>query len=99
MKELKEMSARELKALAKKANELAKELEAEQPGYSIAIECGVLDNSYDTTANGRVYSYSGSAIIKMENGTVWKAIGHRSSGDAWYANDGYIEFFKMETKT
>lgn len=85
-------SYQELKAIAKKAAELAEALKQKHPSYNLAIENGVRDVGYNTTANGYINSYTGEAVIKMDNGDKWKAIGHKSTGNAYYADDGYIEF-------
>ena len=94
---LKGLSAQQLRRLAKRALKLAEDLEKEEPSYRLALEAGVRDTSYDTTANGFVWSYSGEAIIEMPNGRKWKAIGHRPEGDAWSIyKQGYIEFIPIE---
>lgn len=90
------LSSNKLKELSKEAAKLAEDLEKEEPSYALAIAHGIQDRSYDTTANGWVPDYEGEAIIKMDNGTVWKAIGHGPQGDAWSIfADGYIEFIKI----
>lgn len=95
---LKNMSSQELRELAKKANQLADDLKKEEPSYTLALENGIKDISYNTTANGYVSSYKGTATITMENGSTWKAIGHRPKGDAWSIyRQGYIEFTKIES--
>lgn len=92
---LKNMSSKELIKLSKKAMNLAKDLEKDEPSYQLAIEHGIVDEGYNTTANGWVNSYSGMAEITMENGKRWKALGRRCGGDAYYAIDGYIEFIPL----
>ncbi len=93
---LKGLSSQELIALSKEAVQLAEQLKASQPSYELAILNGVRDVSYDTTANGYISSYTGEAIIKLEDGSIWKATGKRSTGDAWYAYNGRIEFTKID---
>jgi hypothetical protein len=94
---LKNKSSKELEALAKLAAALATALKTEQPSYSLAIAAGIKDKSYDTASNGSIGSYSGEAIITMENGKTWKCVGHSSSGNAYYANNGYIEFIPIDS--
>ena len=96
MENLKKMSVEELKELSRKALSLAKDLKKELPSYELAIENGIEDCSYRTVANGWVSSYYGTAIIEMENGTKFKALGHSPDGDAASIySDGYIEFHKL----
>ena len=93
------LSSRKLFAIAKEATELAKSLQAEEPNYKMALTAGVKDNSYDTTANGWVFSYSGKATITMENGDVWLAVGHKQQGNAHCIfRQGYIEFIKQSNQ-
>ena len=93
---LKNKSSEELNDIAKKATSLSKDLKKEQPSYALALQNGIKDHSYNTTANGLVEAYSGSAIIEMENGQKWKAIGHGPKGNAYYVDrEGYIEFIKL----
>ncbi len=90
-------SAEELRNIAKRALRLAEDTEKSQPSYRLALENGIEDRSYDTVANGRISSFSGEAIICLKNGTKWKAVGHRPTGDAYYvAREGYIEFIPIE---
>lgn len=96
MFELKGISSTELRMLAKQAETLAEDLEKDQPTKELALISGIEDKSYNTTANGRVASYVGEAIIVMGNGRKWKAVGHRPTGNAFYARDGYIEFIPMD---
>ena len=93
---LKNKSSKELEALAKLATALANALKQEQPSYALAIAAGIRDKSYDTVANGSIGSYSGEALVTMENGKIWKCIGHSSSGNAYYASNGYIEFIPID---
>ncbi len=87
------MSARELRHLAEWANQLADDMEKECPSYELAIQAGITDESYDTTSNGFVESYSGRAVVQMENGSLWLARGHRPEGGADHVSkEGYIEF-------
>jgi len=95
MIDLKNKSARELRILAKKCNTLADDLQKKQPSYSLAIENGVVDAGYNTTANGYIKSYNGETTITLDDGSVWKDVGHKSSGNAYYADDGYIEFIPI----
>jgi len=90
------MSSDDLRRLSREALHLAEDLEKEEPNYSLALQNGVEDNGYSTVSNGWVDSYSGSAIIKMGNGTIWKAIGHSPMGTGWaVTRNGYIEFIKI----
>ena len=90
---LKEMSSSELRKLAKKANDMARDLEKEEPSYELAIEHGVRDISYNTVRYGEVASFAGEAFIHMDDGVTWQAIGHRPSGNAHVVTQrGYIEF-------
>jgi len=95
---LSKMSKRQLRELSKKAADLANDLEKQEPTYALALESGVVDRGYNTTANGFVSSYSGEAIITMDDGGKWKAIGHGpTGGDAWtVGKQGYIEFIPIE---
>ena len=95
--DLSNMSATELRVLAKKAAELAEALAAERPRYALALANGVRDTSYNTVRWGRIPSFTGTAIIQMEDGRRWKAIGHEPTGTAEYVSrDGYIEFVPLD---
>ena len=97
MMNLKGKSRQELMKLSKKAKKLAEDLKKEEPSYDLALENGVQDVSYNTTANGRVSSYKGKAIIEMDDGTVWKAVGKGPKGDAYsIMRQGRIEFYKQD---
>lgn len=93
---LKGRSSTELEEISKMAAQLSEDLKKVEPSYSLAILAGVEDASYNTTANGRISSYHGEAIVEMANGRKWRCIGHKSSGDAYYAYDGFIEFIPIE---
>lgn len=87
------LSKQELRKLSKKAASLADDLEKKEPSYELALENGIMDCGYNTTANGYVSSYGGEAEIIMDDGSKWKAIGHGPDGDAWSIyRQGYIEF-------
>lgn len=97
MIDFKNMSADSMEELAKELLQFAKDLRKEQPSYELALLHGVSDRGYPTVANGYVSKYSGEAIIKMDNGKRWKAIGHGPRGDAYSIfKQGYIEFIPLE---
>lgn len=90
------LSADALLGLARRAKELAGALREEQPSKELALLNGVVDRSYNTVSNGWVPSYSGTAIIEMEDGSRWRAIGHPPKGNAYIINKrGWIEFIKV----
>ena len=89
---VKDLSITELRQLSKKCLSLADDLDKIKPSYQLAIEAGVQDNSYNTVVNGYIGSYSGEAVVTMADGNKWLCTGRRSSGDAYYAKDGFIEF-------
>jgi len=90
---LSRLSKQELRKLSKKSASLANDLENKEPSYILALNNGIQDKGYNTTANGFVSSYSGEAEIIMDDGRKWKAIGHAPTGDAWSIHrQGYIEF-------
>lgn len=94
--ELKGMNSDALISLAEKAKEKAEFLKKIEPPYELALIHGVSDNSYDTQSNGWIYSFSGeTGNIVLENGQIWKAVGHSSYGDAWYGYSGHIEWFPV----
>jgi len=96
MKELSEMTIRELETLAKQAAYIARELEKEAPSYDLALEYGIVENSYKTVRCGMVSSYSGKVEIAMGNGSKWIATGHSPRGGSDYVeSDGYIDFKKI----
>ena len=88
-------SVEELNDISKMCLQIARDLKKEIPSYFLAVENGVIDNGYDTTANGWVSSYGGTAIVKLDNGKEFRCIGHRAGGNAYYASDGYIEFIPL----
>lgn len=91
------MSANALEALAKRAAQIAKDLRGREPSYRLALLNGVEDRSYNTVRWGCVPSYSGDALIVMDDGSRWKAIGHGPTGTAeWVSREGYIEFVPVE---
>ena len=91
------LSKQELRKVAKRASQLADDLKKKEPSYELALENGVADVGYNTTANGYVSSYSGEADIIMDDGSKWKAIGHGPDGDARSIyQQGYIEFIPQE---
>ena len=95
--ELKGMSVEQLRALAKRANRLAEDLEASQPSIALALEHGVEDVSYNTVRWGMTASYRGEAIIEMSDGSTWRAVGRRPTGCAeWVDRRGFVEFFKLD---
>ena len=67
-----------------------------KPSYSDAIKQGIEDRSYRTVRRGTVPSYSGTAIIQMDDGRVWKAIGHPPKGTPeLLSRNGYIKFILL----
>ena len=96
MENLNKMSVQQLRELSERARKIANDLEEELPSYELALETGIEDNGYNTTANGYVSSYSGEVVITMADGRKFKAIGHRPRGDAWSIyRQGYIEFIPL----
>jgi len=94
---LKGKSAETLERIAREASALAADLRSKKPSYALAINAGVRDCSYNTVRWGRVSKYEGEAIIEMEDGSRWKAIGRGPTGNAsWIDRDGYIEFIPLE---
>ena len=94
---LNNMSADELADLAKEANQLAADLRKAQPTYELALAAGIRDRSYQTVRNGEVASYSGEAIITMDDGRRWRATGHGPSGDAYtVTHQGGISFTPLD---
>ena len=92
------MSVEALRALSKKALKLAEDLKSERPTLKLALEHGIKDKGYNTVNHGWVDSYSGSVLIKMENGSLWRAIGHRPEGSPeWVDRQGWVEFIKCES--
>ena len=90
------MSADSLKALAEKAMALAADLRKSQPSYELALESGVKDKSYPTVANGYVSSYSGEAVVTMEDGSKWRCVGRGPKGcPAHISKQGFIEFIPL----
>lgn len=90
------MSAVQLDTLAAKAKSLAADLRKSQPTYDLALAAGVRDNSYGTVRWGRVASYSGEAVVTLEDGSRWRCVGRRPKGDAeTVERQGYIEFIPL----
>lgn len=90
------MSVQKLRKLASKANKLADDLSSQMPSYELALENGVVDRGYNTTANGYVNNYTGKAIIRMDDGSLWMAVGRRARGDAAViSRNGFIEFLRI----
>jgi hypothetical protein len=89
---LKDMSAQELRLLAKKAIELADDMDGESPTKRMALEQGI----EDITIVGFPPAYRGSAIVTMSNGDRWEATGHPITYNEGYAHHGQIEFKKVE---
>jgi len=90
------MSADQLDVLVRRATSLSSDLRSKEPTYELALLNGIDDRSYRTVRWGTVPSYSGTAIIQMDDGKVWKAIGHKPRGTAEYISKyGYIEFILL----
>jgi len=92
---LSRISSVELRKLAKKAISLANEQEQSNPSYKIALEAGIVDISYINNTNKTIASYTGEVEITMENGSKWKAIGHKPEGNSFIENEGFIEFIPL----
>jgi len=87
------LSKEALRELAEKALKLAEDLEREEPSEALALANGVKDGSYNIWDGTRYAYYSGEAVIEMDNGKKWKAIGHGTVGDPYYVyKEGWIEF-------
>lgn len=94
---LSNMSADELEALSKKSAALAADLRKAEPSYALALRAGIRDLGYSTVANGYVSKFAGEAVIELDNGTKWKAIGHGPKGDAYsISRHGFIEFIPLQ---
>ena len=92
------MSVEALRALSKKALKLAEDLKSERPTLKLALEHGIKSQGYKTVSHGWVDSYSGNVLIKMENGSLWRAIGHSPEGSPeWIDRQGWVEFIKCES--
>ncbi len=86
------LSASALRTLARRAERLAKDLEAEQPSYALAIEAGISDDGYSTVRWGFVPSYSGATTVTMADGTAWRCVGRPPRGNAeCVTKNGFIE--------
>jgi len=93
---LKGKSVQQLKQISEVSAKMAEDLKAVLPSYDLAIFAGVQDCSYDTQSNGWVRCYRGEALIKMDDGRVFRAVGHGPDGDAWSIyRQGYIEFIPI----
>jgi hypothetical protein len=91
------MSRIALLELAAKATALANDLRKEEPSYQLALAAGVEDRSYNTVRHGLVSCYTGEGFVRMDNGALWKCIGHGTKGrNGELHSEGYIEFFKIE---
>jgi hypothetical protein len=89
---LKDMSAQELRLLAKKAIELADDMDGESPTKRMALEQGI----EDITIVGFPPAYRGSAIVTMSNGDRWEVTGHPITYDEGYAHHGHIDFRELK---
>lgn len=95
---LTKMSSAQLTHLSEMCQKLAQDLKKKEPSYELALLNGIQDKTYNTVRNGIIPSYGGETIIKMNDGTKWKAIGHRSSGTAHYVSRvGWIEFVLLSS--
>ena len=96
--DLARLSVEALEALSKKALEGAEDLKREQPSLALALANGVKDISYSTVRWGGVTSYTGQALVTMEDGTSWRCIGHRPTGSSERIDrQGWVEFVKCES--
>ncbi len=85
-------SSDELAELIPKLERRRKDLMRSEPSIELAWEAGVEDCSYDTLT-GRVRQYSGEAVIELEDGSRWLAIGHKSVGTpSCLYRHGFVEF-------
>ena len=90
------LSAQHLERLSKRALQLARDLRKQEPSDALALANGVKDISYNTVRWGAVTSYTGQALVTMEDGTSWRCIGHRPKGSAEVVTrDGWIEKVPM----
>lgn len=81
------LSIGELRRLSEQAGRLATEMEAEKPSYDLARQQGVINSAWKTPASmGWQDDFHGDAVIPMENGSVWHAVGRKS----------FIDFSKLE---
>ena len=87
------LSIQELRDLAARCSQRAKDLQKKTPSLQLAIEAGIRDNSYKTHRYGWVFSYSGTATVTLADGSVWECTGHRSEGTPdWLSKQGFIDF-------
>ena len=94
--DLSNMSAVQLEQLANVALDIANDLRKKEPSYKLAILAGVQDSSYKTVRHGRISRYAGEATITMDDGSLWKALGHGTEGSPEFVTrEGYIEFFRL----
>jgi len=90
------MSSTALTELSRRAAAIAADLKKNEPSTMLALEAGIIDTSYDTTACGRVASYRGTAVVTMDDGTKWRCVGHTPQGNAYsVTRDGYIEYLPL----
>lgn len=90
------MSAAALRELAERATKMAEDVVKSQPSYGMALDAGVRNEGYMTVRHGWVPSYSGEAVVTMEDGSRWKCIGHGPRGSAeWVSKNGFIEFIPL----
>ena len=79
--------------VSKHAEALSRDLLGEYPTDLLALEGGVTDEGYNTRKYGWVKSYSGEAIIFLDNGSKWRCKGMPSTGTGeTLFKEGYIEF-------
>jgi len=71
-----------------------------EPTILMALAAGIKDESYRTVWCELILRYSGEAVITMDNGRKWKAIGHgngpRGGLPGGASKPGWIEFIPMD---
>ena len=82
-----------LMEVSRHAEALSKDLLKEYPTDLLALEAGIVDVGYNTRKYGWVLSYSGEAIIVLDNGSKWRCKGFPSTGTGeTLFKEGYIEY-------
>jgi len=93
-----QMSPTTLRDLAAQFVARAKQLEAEQPTYALALAAGVRDCSYGTVRWGTVADYRGEGVVTMADGRRWRCVGHGPTGSAEIIRKhGFIEMIPLDT--
>jgi photosystem II stability/assembly factor-like uncharacterized protein len=96
------LKANQLQLLAMFCNQLSDDLRKDKPSYRLAILNGITDFSYNTDTDPPIHvaSYSGTALVKLDNGSIWKCRGHfacrKSVEQTTVIEQGYIDFALLE---